>query len=177
MVPSGGVAGLGVMSVVPKPGGLDLPGGSGESPASGIILAQASPGDGAAAPPARPVAVPEVGRSVLPSGQALGAVGEGIVRHMEALHTDEGRYGLRGQSPDADTDPAVKLVVAREPGPAEAALVPGARRAPAAGTTDSFDANLAALRRFNNHMLHATLVSSAVSASIGSLKTLTERMG
>jgi hypothetical protein len=100
-----------------------------------------------------------------------------MVRNMEALHTDEGRYGMRRQPPEADTDPAVKLVIALEPGPAEAALVPGARRAPAAGTNDAFDANLAALRRFHDHMIHATLASSAVSASVGSLKTLTERMG
>jgi hypothetical protein len=177
MSPSGLTADLLAMPVASKPSGVPLLSSSGEDPANGVILAQASPGDGLASSPTTPPPVAEVGSASVRLRRGPSEAGEVVGRHLEALEADERRYV---QPPlDAATDSAVRLVVALEPGPAEAALVPGTR-SPTAGRTAisfDFDANMATLKRFNNHMLRTSLVASAVSTAVGSLRTLTERMG
>jgi hypothetical protein len=140
-----------------------------------VVVAQASP-PGAAAPASTVdgpvVEVGGAGRNNR-NGQSS-AVGETVLRYMEALH-ESGRR-TREKAPVA-ADAGVRLVVATEPGPAAAALAPPGQASPQQAADDGFEANLRAVKQLQEYAISVNLAANAVSAATGAIKTLTERMG
>jgi hypothetical protein len=148
---------------------------SGPEPTNGFVVAQASP-VGAAEPTSTvdgPAVVVESARRSNPNSQRS-TMGESVLKSLERLH-ENGRY-ITGRAPAA-SEPAVKLVLATEPGPAAAALAPPGQQSSEQVANDSFEANLQALRQLQNHTITVNLVANAVNTATGAIKTLTERMG
>jgi hypothetical protein len=174
MVPGGVTANVAVIPAALGPGGFQAPSGPGEGPANSVILAQAPQqapqGGGPAAPATTSAPVPEVG---VGPAQGRNIVVQGVVRYLEMLQAVRERHR---ETDDADTDSAVKLVVAREPGPAEAELVPGARNR-VVPATDKFEVTLAALSEVNDYAIQMHLAVNVASSALGTIKTLTERTG
>jgi hypothetical protein len=148
---------------------------SGQEGSRRFVVAQASPGGAAVAASTVDGPAVEVGSASRSNrnGQS-GAIGESVLKYMGALH-ENGRSS-RERAPAA-AEPAVRLVVAREPGPAAAALAPPGQPSPQLGEDDGFEANLAALKQFQNYSISVNLAANVVSTATGAIKTLTERMG
>jgi hypothetical protein len=143
---------------------------------SGFVVAQASPG-GAAAPTSTvdgpAVEVISASRSNL-NGRDT-AIGESVVKYLKALHENGRRVTERvtGRAP-ALPEPAVKLVVATEPGPAAAALAPPGLQPGQEAVNDSFQANLNAVKEVLDFGITVGLVGRAVAAGNETIKRLTE---
>jgi hypothetical protein len=152
---------------------------SGPAPTNGFVVAQASPA-GEAQPIStvdRPAVVVESANRSNGNGQGSG-MGERVLKYMNALHDNGRRVAERvtARAP-AVAEPAVKLVVATEPGPAAAALAPAEQQGSRLATNDTFEANLQALQQLYDYNNTVHLAANVVSTATGMIKQLTERMG
>lgn len=152
---------------------------SGPEPPNGIVVAQAPPAD-----PAQPTSTVDGPAVVVESasrssrnGQGSG-MGERVLKYLNALH-DNGRRVTERDTARAPAlaEPAVKLVVATEPGPAAAALAPAEQQGSQLAPSETFEANLQALQQLQKYAITVNLAGNAVSTATGAIKTLTERMG
>src|SRR5262245_59306388 len=178
------------MPALASPGALAPNGGSGQAQA-GIVLASGpgptngsvgaqAPAAGAAQPTSTvdsPAVVVEGARRSNGNDQGSG-MGERVLKYMNALHDNGRRVTERATArAPAVAEPAVKLVVATEPGPAAAALAPAEQQGFQQATNDSFEAKLQALQQLYDYSITINLVANTVSTATGAIKTLTERMG
>jgi hypothetical protein len=178
------------MPALASPGALAPNGGSGQDqagivlasgpePTNGFVVAQASPA-GAAQPTSTvdsPAVVVESASRSNRNGQGSG-MGERVLKYMNALHDNGRRVTERATArAPAVAEPAVKLVVAVEPGPAAAALAPAEQQGFKQATDDRFEANLQALQQLYDYTITVNLVANTVNTATGAVKQLTERMG